>query len=445
MTTKAIDPQTYFPYKKDSLHADRASLETIAKEFGTPLYVYSERGFLDPYRLLEKTLAPLSKKSKPPLICFAVKSNSNLSILRLLGEAGSGMDIVSGGELKRALSAGIDPEKIVFSGVGKTQDEIKEALVCASRGIRSFHVESEEEWRQINEVARHLQKRARVSFRYNPDVDAKTHPYISTGLKQNKFGLTESEVLSAIKRRHLYPSTEVQGLSIHIGSQMASLAPLKQSFSKLKHLALHVQSLMKDERLHHLDLGGGVGINYGQERTPGVDAYAKLVVEQFSTAAWQRAWDQNPPELLLEPGRLLSGQAGALVTRVILTKLRGRRRFIVVDAGMNDLLRPALYGAHHEIVTLRKPRPRTRRLSSDVVGPVCESSDVFAKGVALPEETKSGDFLALLSAGAYGFSMSSQYNSRVRPAEVLVRVSGAVELIRAREEFHDLIRGEHVK
>ncbi len=423
-------PLKWFQYRNDILSADSVHLDRVATRHGTPLYVYSAKGFLDPFRELKRRLAPLD-----PLICFAVKANSNLAVLSLLAREGAGMDLVSGGELRRAIEAGVPAARIVFSGVGKTEEEISAAL---KKGIFSFHVESSAEMAAINSVASRLGAQATVALRFNPDVDAKTHPYISTGLRRNKFGLNRPEVLELCRRNRDFPHLRIHGLSIHIGSQLISLAPLRDSFAWLRALIPIVDQLLP-RPLTYVDLGGGVGVRYKRERPPDIRSYCRLIIDHFGP----RSGLGRPIRVLLEPGRAIAGNAGVLLTRVLYRKRRSTKDFLVVDAAMNDLLRPALYGSYHEIVpVVRGPRSSPSR-RTDLVGPICESSDCFANDRQLPANLKEGDLLAILSAGAYGFSMSSTYNSRPRPPEILIG-GGRARLVRRRETYDDLVRAERL-
>lgn len=414
-------PYDYFDYKKNELQTEGVALARVAERVGTPVYVYSTAALLSPLRELQRGL-----KGLDALVCFAVKSNSNLSVLRLLAKAGAGMDVVSGGELFRARRAGIPGKKIVFSGVGKTVREIEEAL---RGGIFSFNVESAAELSAIQSVAARLGKSASVALRFNPDVDAKTHPYISTGLRKNKFGLEKREILALVREYRRFPRVRIRGISIHIGSQLLELAPLADSFARLRSLAGEIEPLL-GEPLRFLDLGGGVGISYGDERSPSISAYCALIRKNFS----------DSKRLLLEPGRLIAGNSGVLLSRVLYRKEKKTKDFLVIDAGMNDLLRPALYGSRHAVVPLLKKPGKSGR-SACIVGPVCESADCFAENAALPENLAGGDLIALLSCGAYGFTMASCYNSRPRPPEVLVD-RGKFRVIRKRESYADLIQGE---
>jgi len=385
-----------------------------------------------------------------PLVCFAVKANSNLSILRLVTDQGAGLDIVSGGELLRAERLQISGEKIVFSGVGKTAGEMRQALRYRGTGIFSFNVESLSELELLNQVAKQLGVRATVALRFNPDVDAHTHPYVSTGLRENKFGIPYSEVLAAVrgvaagKYRHL----RLQGISLHIGSQLTSLSPLASAFGHLDQLVRVIEGYLPGQ-IQFVDVGGGLGIAYRDKdegRTPTIERYCRLLVRHFGPASSLCKDLGRSLRIVLEPGRLIAGNAGVLVTQVLYVKdrvLKGaQRRFLVVDAGMNDLIRPSLYESYHELLPLIQAKTHKKQ-RVDVVGPVCETGDWFARGRLMPASIQKGDSLALLSAGAYGFSMSSNYNTRPRPAEVLVD-KGAVRCVRPREKVEELLAAEEV-
>ncbi len=423
-------PLEYFTYRQGTLSADEVSLAEIAEKFGTPTYVYSKTAFLDAFREIDRGLSGLDH-----LVCFAVKANPNLSVLRILAGEGAGMDLVSAGELKRAIRVGTAPEKIVFSGVGKSAAEIDEGL---SHPLHSFNVESVEELRLLSERAKAIGKRARVALRFNPDVDPKTHPYISTGLKKNKFGLQRAEIVALLKR-HDFQGVAIAGLSIHIGSQILSLAPFADAFRKTKRMAAEVEGIT-GAPLAFVDLGGGLGIPYRNERPPTIDAYTKLIQKHFGRNSDVR----GRYRILLEPGRTIAGNSGVLLSRVLYRKPRKAKDFVIVDAGMNDLVRPALYGSYHEIVPVELARGKGKRRKCDIVGPVCESSDCFASDRPFADRIDGGDLVAFLSAGAYGMSMASQYNSRPRPAEVMVDGEG-YRLIRKRETFEELIQNEIVR
>jgi diaminopimelate decarboxylase len=426
-------PLQFFGYRNGKLSTDGIPLDEVARLVGTPAYVYSADAFLTPLREIQKGL-----ESVDHLVCFAVKANSNVAILKMLADAGAGTDLVSGGELYRAEMARVPGERVVLSGVGKTAAEMERGLQYGGRGILSFNVESVAELATLSQVAARLGKKASVALRYNPNVDAKTHPYISTGLKKNKFGMDRKEILAVARDVSQYPGISFDGLSIHIGSQLLSLAPLDDAFALTRELVAQLDRLLPTP-LSRLDLGGGVGITYKNEKSPPLKKYCALILKHFGPKA------KLPfrGKLILEPGRTLSGNSGVLLTEVLYRKARATKDFIVVDAAMNDLLRPALYGSYHEIIPVKKPASGAKTRKTDVVGPVCESSDCFGQDRKLPAQLGSGDLLAILSAGAYGFTMASTYNSRPRPAEVLIE-GGSVRVIRRRESYEDLVRGESV-
>ncbi len=409
-----------FPRRDGALHAEGVPLSAVASAHGTPTYVYSRAEIEARFRAYDAAFG-----RHPHLVCFAVKSNSNLAVLNLLARLGAGFDIVSGGELARVLAAGGEAGKVVFSGVGKSRAEMARALEV---GIRCFNVESLPELERLNEVALAHGKRAPVSLRVNPDVDAKTHPYISTGLKENKFGIAIEDAEAAYLRAAALPGLEVVGVDCHIGSQLTELRPFIDALERV--LALVERLAAQGVRLHHLDLGGGLGIRYRDETPP---APAELV------GALMDRLGQTGYEIIVEPGRSIVGNAGVLLTRVELLKHSPHKDFAVVDAAMNDLMRPALYGSWMDIqpVAAREGEPR----EYDVVGPVCETGDFLGKGRRLV--LAEGDLLAVMGAGAYGFTMSSNYNTRPRAAEVMVDGS-AMHLVREREHLPDLWRGEHL-
>ncbi len=415
------DPVNHFQRKKGVLHAESIPLERLAERYGTPLYVYSSATLTRHWRVLHRSLSGLRH-----VVCYAVKANSNLAVLSLFARLGSGFDIVSGGELYRVIRAGGDPRKVVFSGVGKTDEEIAFALEA---GVRVLNVESAAELARISIVARRMGRRAPIALRVNPDVDPKTHPYISTGLRDNKFGVSVEDA------RRLYPlaagdpALEVKGIACHIGSQITTVRPFLDAIERV--LALTSELEAHGIRIGHVDVGGGLGITYSDEEPPHPDAYG---------AAIKKALARFRGEVLLEPGRVLVGNAGVLATRVLYVKRSGRKIFVVVDAAMNDLVRPSYYGAHHAIETAGPPRRDAREIVCDVVGPICESSDFLARKRRMPEP-RLGDLLVVRSAGAYGFSMSSNYNARPRAAELLVD-GERVHVARRRETWADLVRGE---
>jgi len=428
-----------FRYHEQKLHCESVDLEQIAAEHGTPLYVYSAGTILDHYQRLNAALAPLDH-----LICYAVKANSNGAILKLLSESGAGFDIVSGGELYRVLKAGGDPRKCTFAGVGKSQEEIEYAL---DQGVLSFNVESEAELAFIDRIARSKDMRAPIALRVNPDVDAGTHRYVSTGRSENKFGVALERVAAVYAEAARMPNIHIRGVQMHIGSQITDAAPFAEAIKKVTPLLLELKERYP---LEFFSVGGGIGIVYESSFASGSrdwwsekDRVAAtmtlpLTINDYAAAilAPLRAIGLR---VLLEPGRLLVGNAGVLLTRVRYLKQTANKKFVIVDAGMNDLIRPALYQSYHEIVPIREPAD-ARRESVDVVGPVCESGDFFAQDRELPE-MKEGDLAALMSAGAYGFAMVSNYNSRPFPAEVLVQ-GDHFRLIRRRQTMEDLVREE---
>lgn len=411
----------HFQRRNGELYAEDVPLREIAARVGTPCYVYSLATLQRHYRVFHEAFDAIDH-----LVCFSVKANSNLAVLRTFVKEGSGFDIVSGGELFRALRAGADPGKIVFSGVGKSRDEIRAALAV---GILMFNVESPGELEAINEIAGAAGARARVALRVNPDVDPKTHPYISTGLKKSKFGIHMQRSVEDYRRARALPHVEVVGIDCHIGSQLTTVPPFVDALARIRHLAERLRHEGFDIR--YIDMGGGLGITYNDEQPPGPHEYAAAIVEGL------RGLDVT---LVLEPGRVIVGNAGMLLTRVLYLKGTDEKNFVVVDGGMNDLIRPALYGSYQAI------EPVIRRdgdgFTADVVGPVCESGDFFAKDRRLPA-IEPGDLLAVMSAGAYGFVMASNYNTRPRPPEVLVAGTD-VHVVRTRETQEELIRGESI-
>ncbi|MCX5730079.1 MAG: diaminopimelate decarboxylase [Deltaproteobacteria bacterium] len=412
----------HFLRKDGELRAEKIRLEDLARAYGTPLYVYSTATLRRHWRVLDQSLRGLRH-----LVCYAAKANGNLAILDLFARMGAGFDIVSGGELYRVLKAGGDPARVVFSGVGKTDEEIAFAL---SQGVRCVNVESGSELARVSVVARRLGVKAPIALRVNPDVDPRTHPYIATGLKKSKFGVSVEEARRLYLLAAQDPAIQIRGVACHIGSQITTVAPFLDAIVRVRALARDLERW--GIHLRHLDIGGGLGIQYRDEDPPHPDEYG---------AAVKRAMRGFRGEVILEPGRVLVGNAGVLLARVLHVKQSGRKVFAVVDAAMNDLVRPAFYGAHHDIeVCGADPRPTG---TVDVVGPVCESSDFLAQGrkMAVPE---AGDLLCVRSAGAYGFSMSSNYNARPRAAEVLV-AGDTAHRVRRRETWPDLVRGERVR
>jgi diaminopimelate decarboxylase len=408
-----------FHYRDGELFAEDVAVARIAEAFGTPAYIYSRAHLEQRFRSYADALA-----GRPHLLCYAVKANSNLAVLNVLARLGAGFDIVSVGELERALAAGADPAKIVFSGVGKTAAEMRRALEV---GIGCFNVESAAELERLHDVARALDAVAPVSLRVNPDVDANTHPYISTGLKDNKYGIGIDGARAVYRRAASLPHLAVKGIDCHIGSQLTDTAPFLDALARV--LALIDQLAADGIAIAHLDLGGGLGVRYRDEQPPEPAAYMRQVVEAVGA---------RPLKLVFEPGRSIAANAGLLLTRVEYLKNAEHKNFCIVDAAMNDLIRPALYEAWMDIQPVR-PRQDGGAQRYDVVGPVCETGDFLGKERAL--NVAPGDLLAVLSAGAYGFSMSSNYNSRGRAAEVMVD-GNRFYLVRARETIADQMRGE---
>ena len=412
----------YFNYKDGQLWAEDVAVADLAARFGTPLYIYSRATIERHWHAFNDALS-----NHPHLICYAIKANSNLAFLNLLARLGSGFDIVSQGELERVLAAGGDPAKVVFSGVAKTAVEMKRALEV---GIRCFNVESLPELHRLNQVAGEMGVKAPISLRVNPDVDAKTHPYISTGLKENKFGISYQLAREAYRIANELPHIDIRGVDCHIGSQLTELSPFLDAADRM--LVLLDQLAEDGISIHHLDLGGGLGVRYDDETPPEPMEYV--------TALLQKLKGREHLELCFEPGRAIAANAGIMVTQVEYIKDQDDHHFAIVDAGMNDLIRPSLYEAWMKIIPVEK-KDSGKSQVYDVVGPVCETGDFLGKKREL--NISQGDFLAVRSAGAYGFSMSSNYNTRCRPAEVMVDGSAA-HLVRERERFEDLWRGEHL-
>ncbi|MDO9527145.1 MAG: diaminopimelate decarboxylase [Gemmobacter sp.] len=410
----------HFLYRNGVLHAEDVALPQIAAAVGTPFYVYSAATLTRHYQLFTEALSPL-----PHLVCFSVKSNSNLAVLKLLGALGAGMDVVSGGEYRRAKAAGIPGDRIVFSGVGKTRAEMRLAL---EGGIRQFNVESEPELHALSEVAASMGLRAPITIRVNPDVDAKTHEKIATGRKEDKFGIPIDRARAIYAEAARLPGIEVVGIDVHIGSQLTDLAPFEQAYSKVADLTTVLRA--DGHTITRLDLGGGLGIPYtrSNEAPPLPSDYGAMV---------KRTLGHLDCEIEIEPGRLISGNAGLLVASVIYLKHGEGRDFLIVDAAMNDLIRPAMYGAHHDIVPVIEPPPGAETAPVDIVGPVCESGDTFAKQRALPALTADA-LIAFRSAGAYGAVMSSEYNTRPLVPEVLVS-GDHFAVIRARPTFDEIL------
>ncbi|VVM07529.1 diaminopimelate decarboxylase [Methylacidimicrobium cyclopophantes] len=422
-----------FRYRGDALFVEEVEAARLAERYGTPLYVYSAGTIVDHYDRLVSSLRELH-----PLVCYAVKANSNLSVLRLLASRGCGFDLVSGGELYRVLRAGGDPALCTFAGVAKTSQEITEALEA---GIYSFIVESREELAAIERVAARLGKRAPVALRVNPDVGAQTHAKVKTGIAESKFGIAAEEIEELYRQLALFPNLFLRGIQIHIGSQIRDVEPFEEAVRRVIPLVEIARDRFGAE---FFDIGGGLGIAYEEALQSGDPGWWESKAQWATPARYaQRLRPLLEPlklRIVVEPGRLLVGNAGILLTRVLYRKDRPQKKFVIVDAGMNDLIRPALYGSFHQIVPVA--RRAGESIEGDVVGPVCESGDCFASSRRLPW-VEPGDLLAIFSAGAYGFSMASQYNSRPRPAEVLVEGTDH-RLIRRRESYEDLVRGEQI-
>ena len=416
----------HFEYRNGEMFAEGVALERIAREVGTPAYVYSLATLKRHFKVFDQAFSKVRH-----IVCFSVKANSNLALLRAFAKEGSGFDIVSGGELFRALKVGADPTKIVFSGVGKKREEIEYAL---NSGILMFNVESEQELIALNDIASSMGKRAPISLRVNPDVDPQTHPYISTGMKKAKFGVDIKKSLETYRKAVSLRNVEVVGVDCHIGSQLTSITPFVDALAKVReYLDRVLAGEMKKEgaQIRYLDLGGGLGINYHDETPPSPDEYAKAIVEGL---------EGLDVTLILEPGRVIVGNAGILLTEVQYIKETDSKNFVIVDGGMNDLIRPALYGSYQAIQPVVENR--AQKIVADVVGPICESGDFFAKDREIPRPQR-GDLLAIMSAGAYGFTMASNYNSHPKPPEVLVD-GDQYYVIRRRESFDDLINGETI-
>lgn len=412
----------HFHNVNGELHCEDVPISRIARDVGTPFYLYSHATLRQHFRAFDGAFEGMSH-----LTCFSMKSNSSLAILRLFALEGGGVDIVSGGELFRALRAGVDPSRIVYSGVGKSDTEMQYALEA---DILMFNVESSQEILQLNAVAERLGKKARIAIRVNPDIDPQTHPYISTGLKENKFGIDIRRALGEYTMAAGLSHLQVRGVSCHIGSQLTLVSPFVDALKKVKDLIQDLEGA--GISIAFLDLGGGLGITYNKEQPPHPRDYARAVREELGN---------KKLTLILEPGRVIVGNAGILVTRVLYTKASGDKQFIIVDAAMNDLIRPSLYGSFHAIQPVKEAAGRGK-VKADIVGPICESGDFLAKDREV-QALEAGDLVAVMSAGAYGFSMSSTYNSRPRAAEVMVR-EGSFRVVRARESYEELIRGETI-
>jgi diaminopimelate decarboxylase len=409
----------YFQYVDKELYCEDVPVKEVANKVGTPLYLYSHKTLQQHFKAFDNAFRGVKH-----LTCFSMKSNSNLAILRLFALEGGGADIISGGELYRALKSGFAPEKIVYSGVGKETEDLAYAL---QSNILMFNVESTQEIYKLDEVAGKMGKRARIAIRVNPDVDSKTHPYVSTGLKENKFGIDVSDASQAFELAKGMKHLHVSGISCHIGSQLTEVGPFVDS---LKRLMVLIEALERSGiEIEYLDLGGGLGITYDEEEPPQPEEYARAIKDELGNKALT---------LILEPGRVITGNAGILVSEVLYTKTAGEKNFLIVDAAMNDLMRPTLYGSYHAIQPV-EIRDR-KKIKADVVGPICESGDFIARERNM-ESYEPGELMAIMSAGAYGFSMSSNYNSRPRACEVMVK-GDRFYTIRNRETFEDLVRGE---
>jgi len=412
----------FFQYKNNLLYCEDVNLNDLSQEFNTPLYVYSKKTLLRHLNLLQEAFSEVD-----PLICFSMKANSNLAISKLLIEAGSGLDIVSGGELHKALKVGADPAKIVYAGVGKTEEEIEFAISC---GVLLFNVESLPEIELINKVAGKLSKVQKVSIRVNPDVKPDTHGYIITGQKITKFGIDLETCLDIINSWDKYANLELAGLHVHIGSQITEPKPFVDSITKVGSFIKAIRE--KGKNIEYLNIGGGLGIVYNQEKPQTASEFADAILDLLKSL---------DVKIIMEPGRFIAGNSGVLLTKVLYLKKTPVKNFIIVDAGMNDLLRPSLYSAYHDILSVNEASTSSK-IKVDIVGPICESGDFLAKDRMMPE-LKSGNVLAVMGAGAYGFSMSSNYNSRPRAAEVLIDSDRKI-LIRQRETYEDLISKENI-
>ena len=411
----------FFQYKNKQLYAESIPVQQITQEVGTPVYIYSHATLERHFRVFDEAFQGL-----PHLICFSMKCNSNLAILNLFAKQGAGVDIVSGGELFRAVKAGVSPRKIVYSGVGKTAAEMAMAL---DANILFFNVESEEELYTLNEVASQKGKKAPISLRVNPNINPKTHPYISTGMKKSKFGIEVKQAFALYQKAAKLPGVEIVGLDCHIGSQLTQVRPFVDALRKLKELISSLRG--KGISIRYLDLGGGLGIRYQDEAPPSPAEYAKAIKKELK---------ELDLTLVFEPGRVLMGNSGILVTQTLYHKKGSAKEFVIVDAAMNDLIRPAFYGSYHDSQPVLKSNRKKKKV--DIVGPICESGDFFAQNRQLPD-VKSGELLAIFSAGAYGFAMSSNYNSRPRVAEVLVN-GNHYHVIRKRETLEDLVSHESI-
>ena len=411
----------FFQYKDRQLYCEEVPITEIAEKVGTPFYLYSYNTLVRHFTVFDQAFDGV-----PHLVCFSAKANSNVALIRLFSGLGGGVDVVSDGEIYRALKGGADPGKIVFSGVGKREEEIRYAL---KSGILMFNVESSQELQVINDVAGRMGKKAPIAIRVNPDIDPKTHPYISTGLKKNKFGIDIHLAQTTYRLASRLPNLQILGIDCHIGSQLIEVDPVVEALGKLKEL---VGDLRREGmEIRYLDLGGGLGITYEDEEPPQPEEYASRILDEL------KEFDCT---LILEPGRVIVGNAGVLVAKVLYNKENEAKKFVIVDAGMNDLVRPSYYGSFHQVLPVKQES--REEIVADVVGPICESSDFLAKDRKMAR-LNQGELVAVMSAGAYGFSMSTNYNSRRRVAEVLVR-DDQMFIIRRRESYEDLIRGEEI-
>jgi diaminopimelate decarboxylase len=410
----------HFQHRGDDLYCEEVPVARIAAEVGTPVYIYSHATLIKHFQALDDAFSFV-----PHLICFALKANANLAVLKLFASLGGGLDVVSGGELYRGLAAGVPPERIVYAGVGKTREEIAYAL---KSGLLMFNVESDQELRRISEIAAELGYTARIALRVNPDVDPKTHPYIATGLKQSKFGIDIGRALEEYEVAKKLPALKMVGIHQHIGSQITKIQPFVDSLTRTVALVRQLREQGTDIR--YIDIGGGLGITYNDETPPLPVEFAQALIGVIRDLG---------ATVILEPGRVLVGNAGILVTRVLYTKQSPAKNFVVVDAGMNDLVRPSLYGSYHAVWRVHRV-PGRDEVTVDVVGPICESGDFLAKDRVLPR-FEPGELMAVMSAGAYGHTMSSNYNARPRAPEVMVR-GDQYYVVRERETYADLIRGE---
>ena len=419
----------YFNYDNNEMMCEDVRVAEIAERIGTPTYIYSKRALLDAFHEFDSAFAGIDH-----LVCYSMKANSNLNVCKIFYTAGSGVDCNSGGEFFRALKAGVDPHRIIFTGVGKTEEEMRMVL---EHNVMMIKVESFEELDVLNKVAGSMKKIAPIGIRVNPDVDAKTHPYISTGLSENKFGIEASQALNAYEHAASLPNLRIVGIDMHIGSQITKVEPFVEACGKMAELAKELKR--RGIALQHFDVGGGLGVSYNGSN-PGSSSGSDSPTPRHYAEALIPVLKNIGCQILFEPGRFLTASAGILLTKVLYTKQNKKKNFIIVDAAMNDLLRPSLYNAFHEIKPVKKTKNET--ITADIVGPVCESGDFLAKGREIQTSGRS-ELLAVMSAGAYGFVMSSNYNSRRRAAEVIVD-GDKFFIARERETFDDLVKSEHL-